>query len=317
VHIWSQGDDGADIGVVLGVLQDGDWRRLIDQLKSGECTPFLGAGACHGVLPSGAELCSQWAELYSYPFADHGDLPRVMQYAAISERDAVYVKQKVCQQLAAAGPPDFSDPNEPHALLAQFPISVFLTTNYDDFLVRALKDAGKSPNSATCSWSAGLRYDEDLFATDPGLTPDSANPLVYHLHGSLQDPKSMVLTENDYLEFLVKMASAHEADAVHQLIPSPVLSALTDNPLLFIGYGLQDWTFRVIFHGLLSTIPGTHRRRNISVQLLPPINEPMDEAKTRGTEYLTRYLEDWHISIYWGTAEEFCRELRDRLGSMS
>jgi hypothetical protein len=36
--------------VVRVVLQDGDWRRPIDQLKRGECAPFPGAEACHGTI---------------------------------------------------------------------------------------------------------------------------------------------------------------------------------------------------------------------------------------------------------------------------
>jgi len=310
-------DRGADVGAVLGVL-DTDWRRLIDQLKRGDCTPFLGAGACQGVLPSGAELCRQWAKIYNYPFSDNGDLARVMQYAAIHLGDDIYLKQQVCRQLENAEPPNFGDPAEPHSLLAQFPIPVFLTTNYDDFLVRALKDAGKSPNSAMCSWSPGVRYDQDLFETEFGMNPDAVNPLVYHLHGSLQKPRSLVLTESDYLEFLVRIGSAHDVEAQRDLLPGPVLPAVTENALLFIGYSLQDWTFRVIFHGLRSTIPAIHQRRNISVQLVPPLNKRVAEAENRAREYLKRYLEEnWRISIYWGTAADFCRELRERLDSAS
>jgi hypothetical protein len=296
-------------------VEEADWARLLAQLGRGDCTPFLGAGAC-GTLPSGAELRSRWAAAYEYPFADDGDLARVMQYAAISEGDTIYLKENVCQYLGSAQPPDFDDPAEPHALLADFPIPVFITTNYDDFLARALKVVGKNPNSAMCSWFADADYDREFFETMPGLKPTPAEPLVYHLHGSMQTPKSLVLTESDYLEFLVKITTSHDDEAL-RIIPSAILSALTDNPLLFIGYSLQDWTFRVLFHGLLRTIPGIHRRRNVSVQLLPPVPQRTKEAEERARRYLTRYLEDWRISIYWGTATEFCRELRQRAVSSS
>jgi hypothetical protein len=145
------------------------------------------------------------------------------------------------------------------------------------------------------------------------MSPVAAAPLVYHLHGSMDLPKSLVLTESDYLEFLVKITNSRDDDAL-RIIPSAILSALTDNPLLFIGYSLQDWTFRVLFHGLLRTIPGIHRRRNVSVQLLPPVHRKEREVEDRARRYLTRYLEDWRISIFWGTATEFCQELRRRIG---
>ena len=43
-----------------------------------------------------------------------------------------------------------------------------------------------------------------------GFVPTPANPLVYHLHGHLEMPQSLVLTEDDYLEFLVRISRRHE-----------------------------------------------------------------------------------------------------------
>jgi SIR2-like domain len=295
-------------------VEDADWVRLIDQLGRGECTPFLGAGACEGVLPNGGDMSREWAAAYEYPFTDNLDLARVMQYAVMQVGDPVDLKRSVCDFLMSRMPPHFEDPCEPHALLAVFPIPVFLTTNYDDFLIKALQWAGKRPNSAMCSWSPGANYDSALFASRAGLKPDKDEPLVYHLHGSAHVPRSLVLTENDYLEFLVRITGSHHS-ADSNIIPSAILSALTDNPLLFIGYSLQDWTFRVIFHGLLSTIPDTHRRRSVSVQLLPPTNDGLEETKAKAERYMNRYLGNWNISIFWGTAAEFCRQLRERAGT--
>lgn len=294
-------------------MEEADWARLVSQLGRGDCTPFLGAGACD-VLPTASELGSRWAAKYDYPFVDREDLAKVMQYAAVMEGDSVYLKEKVCEYLRSVHPPDFGRPTEPHALLARFPIPVFITTNYDDFLVKALGLAGKNPNAAICSWFGSTDNDREFFETTPGRNPTSAMPLIYHLHGRMQTPKSLVLTESDYLEFLVRITASRDDDPL-RLIPGAILSALTDNPLLFVGYSLQDWTFRVLFHGLLRAIPSTHRRRNVSVQLLPPVhNDRDDEVKDRARRYLTRYLEDWRISIFWGTTAEFCRELHSRAG---
>jgi hypothetical protein len=295
-------------------VEDADWARLIDQLGRGECTPFLGAGACDGILPNGSTMSQEWATTYKYPFADNFDLARVMQYAVMEVGDPVDLKRQVCEFLLSKRPPNFNDPSEPHALLADFPIPVFLTTNYDDFLFKALQWAGKSPHLTMCSWSPGADYDSAFFTSPPGLRPGKDEPLVYHLHGSVHTPRSLVLTENDYLEFLVRITGSHQSSDSN-IIPSSILQALTDNPLLFIGYSLQDWTFRVIFHGLLSTIPDTHRRRSVSVQLLPPTHNMLDETKAKAERYMNRYLEHWHISIFWGTAAEFCRQLRLRAGS--
>jgi hypothetical protein len=302
--------------VVVPVVEEADWARLIDQLRNGDCTPFLGAGACYGTLPTGVQLSKEWADTYQYPFLDDEDLARVMQYAAVAAGDTTYLKQLVCRRLgdSAARPPDFTDPAEPHALLAQFlRLRVFLTTNYDDFLVQALKSVGRNPRVAVCPWYGSELYNKELFESGPGFDPQPEEPLVYHLHGSLHTPESLVLTEDDYLEFLVNVARGR-AEQDRTIVPPAILNALTTRPLLFIGYSLRDWTFRVLFHGLLRAIPDIHRRRHVSVQLLPPVNGSVAEANDRAHRYLTRYMEGRKISIFWGTAAEFCTELRARMG---
>lgn len=297
-------------------MEDSDWERLIDQLGRGDCTPFLGAGACVGTLPDASALSRRWARQYDYPFQDHHDLARVMQYISISRGDPIYIKEKVCDDFDRVDPPPFNDPCEPHALLAKFPIRVFITTNYDDFLAKALSWAGKAPKAAICPWYLPASADFARFfarSSVPADRPVANEPLVFHLHGNHKTAKSIVLTEADYLEFLANIVFLHSEEET-RLIPSVVLGALTDYPLLFIGYSLQDWTFRVIFHGLLRTQSEVLRRRSISVQLPPPINGSIKEAERRAQDYIARYLEGWSISIYWGTAAEFCDELRIRMG---
>jgi hypothetical protein len=290
-----------------------DWARLVDQVSNGDCTPFLGAGACRGTLPVGAELSEAWAADHMYPLADRHDLPRVMQYVAIRTRDAVSVKQRLARNLGGLGPPNFADPAEPHGLLARLPLPVYLTTNYDDFMVRALRNAGKEPSSAICRWYRDARAADEVFTTNQGYNPRHEEPIVYHLHGSFREPRSLVLTEEDYLEFLINLALDKASDE-RKLIPTSIFRALTTKPLLFIGYSLQDWTFRVLFHGLLRTISEVQWRRHVSVQLSPLPEDEDPEAYRRAKDYLTAYFDRRNISLYWGTAEAFCTELRGRLG---
>ena len=81
-------------------LQEADWTRLLRRIQSGKCTPLLGAGACYGALPLGAEVAEYLAQRYGYPFPDR-DLVRVAQYAAI-QSDPNAPKEDVVR---SCGPP--------------------------------------------------------------------------------------------------------------------------------------------------------------------------------------------------------------------
>lgn len=234
-----------------------------------------------------------------------------MQYASIIEGDAVTIKQRVVDDLLQKGDPNYADHIEPHALLARYPIKVHLTTNYDDYMTRALELAGKHPVTAICPWYRGAERDAD---TDlpADYEPTSERPLVYHLHGTVRRPASLVITEQDYVEFLVNLAKDLGADD-RRMVPTQVLSALTTQPLLFIGYSLRDWSFRMLFHGLVEAVAPPQRRRHVSVQLAPNPDIGDADVQRRAKDYLTSYFDTFRISVYWGSAREFCAELNDRL----
>lgn len=291
-------------------VDEKDWQRLVEQIRTGDCTPFLGVGASTATLPTGRELSDRWAGDYGYPF-EGGELHDVMQFAGVVTRDLVTVKQRLAQQLSAAPDPDFTAPLEPHALLARVPISVYLTTNFDDYMSRALQRAGKQPTTAVCPWyrDAG---DDPATSLPAGYQPGSDRPLVYHLHGNLQYPPSLVVAEQDYVEFLASLM--HERGAgERKVIPAEVKLALTRKPLLFIGYSLRDWSFRMLFHGFVRTVANPQRRRHVSVQL-PPTGVAGDaDSRHRAVDYLNEYYEQFNIAVFWGTAAEFCAELAERL----
>jgi hypothetical protein len=193
-------------------------------------------------------------------------------------------------------------------------LSVYLTTNYDDYMKRALERAGKRPTVALCPWYRGADGDPET-SMHPDYQPTSDQPLVYHLHGSLRHPASLVLAEQDYVEFLIRLMEDRGMDA-RKVLPIQVLPALTRKPLLFIGYSLRDWSFRMLFHGFVQTVASVQRRRHVSIQLMPA-HLPSEEARNRAQDYLNRYYEQLNISVFWGTAADFCEELTRRLGSPS
>jgi hypothetical protein len=286
-------------------LGERDWKLLLRRIKAGKCTPFLGAGACFGALPLGGEIAQKWSQEHDYPLEDCHDLVRVAQFLAVNY-DPVFPKEQFLDQFFKdAKPPDFTEPDEPHGVLADLPLPVYMTTNYDDFMVQALKSRYKDPKRELCRWNKYIKVQPSIFESEPGFRPTPANPVVFHLHGHNEVVESLVLTEDDYLDFLVNI-SRDQA-----LLPPRIQEALTGASLLFIGYSLADWDFRVLFRGLVMSTERSLRRISITVQL-PPTTDAQTSIQQRMQKYLDDYFSRIDMRVYWGTAREFAAELRQR-----
>jgi len=285
------------------VLTDRDWQLLLRRISQGKCTPFLGAGACYGTLPMAADIASQWSSKYEYPMESHPDLARVAQYLAV-QFDPMFPKEELVREFIDGIPhPDFDEAGETHGVLASLPLSLYMTTNYDDFMYDALVHHDRFPRRAVCRWNSVLQEQACVLDDAP---PTEASPVVYHFHGWRGQPESLILTEDDYLNFLVSVS--RNADLLH----ASVKEALSARSLLFIGYGLRDWSFRVLFQGLITMMESSLRRISVTVQLLPISSSASPAQKARVEEYLTQYLDRMDMRVHWGTATEFVQELGER-----
>ena len=289
-----QGTDCSSNDLMPESLPDKTWEILLNRITERRCTPFLGAGACYGSLPLGAEIARKWAADHGYPFSNPDNLIEVAQFLAI-KYDPLFAKELILQQFAGVKSPDFRAPSEPHAVLADLPLPIYMTTNYDDFMVKALESRHRDPRRELCRWNESLESEESVFDTD--FVPTPANPVVYHLHGHTL-PESLVLTEDDYLSFLANIARNPK------LLPGPIQRALDRSTCLFIGYRLADWNFRVLFQGLRP------RLKFLNIAILKPSDD--SERAREQRDYLNSYYASMDLQVYWGTAKEFCSELRER-----
>lgn len=283
-------------------LSDRDWQILLGRIQVGKCTPFLGAGVAHGVLPLGSEIAQKWAKDYDYPLEDSYDLARVAQFLAVSTHDSMFPKEQLIELIKNVALPDFNAPDEPHGVLADLPLPIYMTTNYDDFMIKALVGRQKEPQRELCRWNSFLKGRPSAFDLAAGFRPTPANPVVFHLHGHNEVPESLVLSEDDYLDFLVSISKDRN------LLPPRIQEALTGASLLFIGYRLADWDFRVLFRGLVMAMESSLRRISIAVQLPPGSAAEKQSAQ----KYLTDYFAGINVRVFWGTARHFAAELRKR-----
>jgi len=292
------------------VWTDEDWNSLLVAIKYKQCTPFIGAGACAGTLPTGKAIAREWAEEFGYPFPDKDNLPRVAQYIAMREGSlgSTTPKFRLCERFGQSGTPDFTRPDEPHRAVADLNLRVYITTNYDNFMFSALQRDGKrQPLRESCQWKPQPGKRTTKSRPDP--KPSSESPLVFHLHGKLEEPETMVLTEDDYLDFLANISSDPK------LIPAYVESALANSCLLFLGYSLNDMNFKVLFRKFAWYMQRTDGPRHVSVQISP---QPMKDAKAerelllKQREYLETQFKRQKVKIYWGSCSKFAAELSAR-----
>jgi CHAT domain-containing protein len=308
---------------------------ILQNIHEGLCTPIIGPGLIEPLFGSVREIARQWAEQFHYPMMSHEQesLPQVAQYLAtklslrfpfkkmqeyLTGRVYNKIEEGVLQNTGKA-PIKIealinklgtiqraSNPNDPHKLLAELPLPVFITTNADTLLESALLEAGKIPETMLCPWNEYIERAQTVFNHEPDYEPSPERPLVFHLFGRWDEPDSVVLTEDNYFNFLIGVTKNRK------LIPKKVREMLSNSGLMFLGFQTEEWNFRVLYHSIFSQ--GSNRRdlyANIAVQIEPEDDRILEPARAR--RYLEQYFGGADINIFWGTPGEFLGELFKQL----
>ena len=303
-------------------LDESQWNTLLSLINQKQCTPFIGSGAAHPWLPTGRELAENWANEYKYPMKDKDDLSKLAQFLVIKKEGyELYPKMVLSEKLKNLVAPNFDIPqyrSSSYAILAELPFQIYITTNYDNLMERALKDKRRNPVSEFCRWNNYADYREIPSVFDDkakGYTPTEEQPVVFHLHGHMDYPQSMVLTESDYIDFILSMGNDFALRGMKKkskMIPSEIMRALATTSLLFIGYSLRDVNFRILFRNIVNHIGDRSLYQNVAILKDSP-NNSTEGLQTETQKYLDEYANKmFKTNVYWGDSEEFFKELRNR-----
>lgn len=285
-------------------LNEEDWIKLLTAIRLGRCTPFLGAGASIPHIRSAVQIAQDWAAAQKFPFPNGSDLIRVAQYLSV-RFGPMFPKGHMIAECDVPRP--VFQTNSIYDVLSDLDLPIFVTTNYDSLMTYALESKGKQPEREICRWQPDLRNDLQSFLAS-GYRPTVAKPLVFHFHGHYSHLDSLVLDEDDYLEFLKDVSSNQD------VIPPQIQSALRRGLVLFLGYSLSDWTIQVVLRTISQYLSRAAQQSHLSVQLVPQLGErPSREQSAHAREYLSRYFGRQNVSVYWGSCERFAQELRRRL----
>jgi hypothetical protein len=201
------------------------------------------------------------------------------------------------------------DPDEPYWALAQLPISVYINTNPDNLLETALTEAGRPPVVEFCRWNPEI---QDLPSSiDGSYYPSPDRPLVYHLFGHLRERASLVLSEDDYFDYLMWVNKPPQMPAPPWQLPTVVMKAWSSSSLMFLGFELYDWNFRLLLRSILNQERRNYSRSypSVAVQINP--GEGYQDPE-RARRYLEQFFIGMKMGIFWGSARDFTRELRSR-----
>ena len=223
--------------------------QIADAVSRQRCILFLGAGA-HAPSPDrsplqypaelrppiGAALSRKLAADCNlsgrFPSEDPSNLQRVALFYEVARS-----RRQLVDAVINAVQTD-KHPSPMLRALAELGFPLVITTNYDQLFEGALIAAGKQPRVAV--------YTPNLEATVDYRDPTAESPVVFKIHGDILRPETIVITDEDYIQFVLRMSSKEPYDPV----PLTLKYYLTGWTTLFVGYSLLDYNLRLLFKTL-------------------------------------------------------------------
>ncbi|MGD9704814.1 MAG: TIR domain-containing protein [Acidimicrobiia bacterium] len=311
-------------------------RSLVTHIRSDHFTPITGNGLAASLIGSRRHLAREWSRSFEFPMEKHhqDNLPEVARFIAVmTNTDTLrsslhdYLRDRLHARLAAgstaaaasdslgqvmrAAWDEHRAPDDAFVVLASLPCRIYVCAHPWDLQSESLRMAGKDPVTEVCRWRPDV-YDwpPSIFESEPGFVPSVERPLVYHVFGHLDVPESLVITEDDYDDFLVGITENRA------LIPPPVQRALADSALLLLGFELEERDVRVLLRTLVSQEGAQKLNKYTHVAAQLDLRDGVVSPQ-RAQRYLERYFAKFRqpsIDIFWGSVDEFAADLAEIWG---
>jgi hypothetical protein len=291
------------------------YRLIYEGLHTGLVIPFLGAGASYNrdsspaakdqgnkqYLPTAHELANYLARKSEFPLGESIDLAKVAQYySLIGGRTPLY------RELHSIFDRDF--PIAPlHDFLAGIPRPLLIiTTNYDDLIERAFLKQGRpfdivihttNPNlgDRLLWWEHGATGPREISPNKLDIDLGAVT-VIYKMHGTVDrrkpDLDQYVITEDDYVDFLVRMTK-------NKAIPAIFAESFQSSHFLFLGYSLRDWNLRVILNRIQTDLRRPSDITSWAIQHQPSLME-------------RKFWQRRGVEVYDLLLNEFVRDLSAR-----
>lgn len=204
--------------------------------------------------------------------------------------------------------PSFSEPQngDSISILARLDLPVYITTSHHRILEAALEAIGKTPHTEVYRWREDLKIPPEA-TVDLRYEPTVDIPLVYHLFGVDTCVASLVLTEDDHLDFLVSIMRDFDDATV---IPNHLRDAISKSMILLLGYDIHGWDLKIFLKGL---IENTHKHPDsIAIQIDPADGRQILDV-ARFSAYVQQYFKRVRFDVIWSAPEDFIAALGEKM----
>ena len=280
----------------------------------------------------------EWAGEINYPFRDAHDLARVAQYYQV-EKETLLAKTQYLDfmtryllSLIDSGDPEYGDiadlmrkkiesfsrsarrldfprfPNElndPLRMLAKLPLKIYITTSPYRFVEQALEAENKHPRTQVLLMTGGEKDVPSELMPDSRYEPTAGQPAVYHLFGLEDFPQTLVLSEDDFMNFLINMVEDSNTQSLK--VPARLRGGISESRLLLLGYRVKDWEFRVLFRFLQKFRQFESAPKGMLIQLNQGTQSEEDRQKS--IHYLSQYFDKRKFEVDITTPEKFIVKL--------
>ncbi|WP_454191725.1 SIR2 family protein [Paenibacillus sp. Marseille-Q7038] len=231
---------------------DANLEKLIKFIRKGEVVPWIGSGMSLGAgYPSARGLSESIIK------------EAVTEHQTILERHKENLQKltgefvemnggsrqtliKVLRQEFRKSPTNLST----HKILVQVPqFKYFVTTNYDRAIEKAHEEVYYDNKLNV------VVKDEDLALMDKKLVT------LYKVHGDVDNPNQIVITEADYTDYFRRTHS--------NLIWNEIKSLIPKNSVLFIGFSLEDQNIDSIFAEIIEHLEPIQREMFLIAPNMP------------------------------------------------
>jgi hypothetical protein len=300
--------------------------EIAHSLVDDDCVIFLGAGAAvdrtKADLPTGSELSEELARECGLDWNDWVSLATAaFYYESLRSRGGL---NRLLRRAIDRADIEPSRTIEAVAELATLlerrdKAVMIVTTNYDQMFERAYANLHRgarpqviiyhgalSPHIKT-DLHPGLRAKADVWRPKRGQT------YLYKIHGCISEAEGdqpfLVITEEDYVNFLTN-ALAEDKRLLQEL-----QARMTMQTTLFVGYGLSDWNFRVIFK---ATAEKAQEQTSYAIQYFSEPRDPrLLDLERQRWESSVDFWKSKKVKVIDSDASLFMQSLLDRVRAIT